>query len=154
MTPYRTFEHDTYNERSAALLRSVGIVVVLLSVGGLALALRNWVGLLFSVAGLAACAGWVALVGRSRRRARGTVSLRLEPDALRLADGATTIELPWSDVSDVAVDEDRLDVRITRRDGDPLRIEPMFRGASVYDLADAICAAWRASTSATDRSGR
>ncbi|UJR80551.1 hypothetical protein [Sandaracinus amylolyticus] len=154
MSPYRTFEHDTYNEGSVALLRSVAIVVVLLSIGGLALGLRNWVGLLFSIVGLAACAAWVALVGRSRRRARGNVSLRLEPDALRFVDGATTIELPWSEITAVEVDEDRLDVRVARHDADPLRIEPMFRGASVYDLADAISAAWRASASATDHSGR
>lgn len=154
MTPYRTFEHDVANEASTTALRTVAVVVTLGAIVALAFTLPNWVGLFFAVLGVAAAAGWTAMIARARRRVAGAVTLRLTPDGLHYLDGVSTLDLPWSEIDAVDVDEDRLDVRIARRGAAPLRIEPMFRGASVYQLADAIRDAWRASLPAPDRSGR
>ena len=153
-SPFRTFEHDAKNEAAVALVRAVAIVGTLVSIGGLAFALPTWVGAVFTLMGLAAVAGWTVMVLRARARVRSRVSLELAPERLRYEDGAHSSEVSWTEVESVSVDEDRLDVLVERRGAEPLRIEPIFRGASVYELADAIRTAWRASAAPAARSSR
>lgn len=141
-SPFRTFEHDARNEAAVVLVRAVAIVGTLVSIGGLALALPTWVGGVFALLGLAAIAGWTVMVLRGRARVRSRVSLDLAPERLRYEDGSRVSEVAWEDVESVAVDEDRLDVVVERRGAEPLRVEPFFKGASVYELADAIRMAW------------
>lgn len=145
-SPYRTFEHDARNEAAVVLVRAVAIAGTLVSIGGLAFALPTWVGGIFALMGLAAVAAWSVMVRRGRARARARVALELAPEQLRYEDGSAASEVAWSEVEAISVDEDRLDILVERRGGEPLRIEPLFRGASVYELADAIRMAWRASS--------
>lgn len=153
-SPFRTFEHDVQNEAAVVLVRAVAIAGTLVSIGGLAFALPNWVGGVFAALGLAAVAGWTVMVVRGRARTRSRVALDLAPEHLRYEDGTRTSEIAWSEVEAISVDEDRLDVLVERRGAEPLRIEPLFRGASVYELADAIRTAWRASSPPAVRSSR
>lgn len=139
----QVFRHDTRAERSVGTLRLIAAVAVagatiwaaFLQPGGLC-----WLGI---VASWLAVIGWIVAWRASRRRAASTGAhyLALREAGLALAEGGPEIVIPWSEVTSVDVDEEKLVVRIARRDAAPLPIEPRYQGASVYTLRDAIDAA-------------
>lgn len=144
--PFRSFEHDVASERGVMWLRGVAALWTLVCVVWLGIVLRTWVGLAFGLVGTVIALLWAAMIARARRRVRGgTVALRLTPEALSYDDGARTIEIAWRDVRGVDVDEERIAVRIERAEGEAELVEPLFRGVGVYELAEAVRAAWRAS---------
>jgi hypothetical protein len=98
---------------------------------------------------LAVALYWTFAFAKALRRAKIRVALRLDEEGLHLEEGERRTDVPWGVVDAVEVDEDRLVVRVVRRGDDPLVVEPIWRGTSVYALADAVRAARDAA-----RSGR
>lgn len=143
-SPFRTFEEDVGGGRAIASLRLLGAVVVL--AGGAWLVVSTptpFAGGMALLALLVALA-WIGGYVRSRRRT-ATLVLSLTPEALEVTLGDRVDRAAWADVAAVVVDEDRLVVKIERRSGEPLVLDPLWRGLGVYDLEAAIRAAWVAS---------
>lgn len=140
MSTPRRYEHDANAEREALRLRGAAGLLALIS-GAWLLLMPDLVARLFGIAGCAFGLIWLA---RWRRGAAppSVTYLEVRDDALVRCEGAITDVVPWSDVNEIDVDEDRLLVRIERREGAPLRIEPRY-GLGLYALADELRVAWR-----------
>lgn len=151
-SPFRTFEHDLANDHSVMILRGVAALWTIGCVVWLGFVLKNWVGLLMGLLGTLFSLVWAAMIAKARKRNKQHVALRLTPDALVYEDGGRGSEIAWADVRAVEVDEERLVVQVDRSEGEPVLLESMFRGVGVYDIADAVRAAWLAAVPA--RSGR
>jgi hypothetical protein len=133
---------DVRNERAIAWLRIAGAVVVaggviwLLSLG------PGLIGITLSVLGGLAALGWLLVGLRGRKRAAeqaGAYYLEVSDEGFVLADGPRVERVSWGDVRSVAVDEDRLVVRVERTGEKPgVVVEPRYRGQSVYALAEAL----------------
>lgn len=136
------YELDVRAEREAALLRGAAAVLVLVA-GTWLFALPYSVPRLFAAAGFVFAVLWLVRAARIGRRIRHSAEhyLELGHDALRLRDGAQLHELPYREIGSVSVDEDRLVLRIARRQGAVLEIEPRYRGVGLHALCDAIRAA-------------
>jgi hypothetical protein len=119
-------------DRDEARLRIVAAVVSSLGAGLYALARPGPLAITVSLATVAASFAWAARVRRSVERATQETLLVLAPTGVTLAPNA---ELLWASVRGVEVDEDRLVVLVHRHDAEPLVIEPVYDGMSVYDLA-------------------
>lgn len=131
---------DLRPERMDARLRLVGAGVVLLSAIWL-LSGGEQVGTplrLAAIAGIAIAIFWVIAWRRTRR-----LSDELRNSALTLdTDGFTLKSLgerqfyPWSDVCEVEVDEEKLQVRVDLHGRPSLWLDARFGGLGLYDLAD------------------
>jgi hypothetical protein len=136
------YELDVRNERAIAWLRIVGSVVVaggviwLLSLG------PGLIGVVLGAVGGLASLGWLLVGLRGRKRANehaGAHYLEVSDEGFVLAEGAKVQRVRWSEVKSVAVDEDRLVVRVERKGAEPgVVVEPRYRGQSVYALAEAL----------------
>lgn len=138
--PFRTLPLDRSSERADAALRLTAAVVVL--GGGVWLALvaqdpKLWV---CSGAALLASAAWLAMGLRARRRIRDAERHRLDlrPEALHLLEGRVERRVRWADVRQIEVDEERVVVRVSLADGEPVILEPRFGGLGVHDLEAAV----------------
>lgn len=136
------YELDVRAEREAALLRAVGAVVALIA-GIWLFALPYSVPRGFAVVGFVFAVLWLVRAARIVRRTGVPAEhyLELGRDALRLREGEQLHELPWAEIASVSIDEDRLVLRIARRQGGFLEIEPRYRGVALHALGDAIRAA-------------
>ncbi len=128
-------------------LRGIAALWTLFCVGWLGFVMKNAVGLGLGLLGTLVAVVWMAMIAKARKRARTHVALCLTPESLAYRDGASSFELAWTDVHSIEIDENQLVVLIFRSSGDPVRIEPLFRGVGVYDLADAVRAAWTEASS-------
>ncbi len=132
---------DVRAERADASLRLAGAVVCglgALTIAALEPTLVGWVVVL--VASLASV-GWAASYAGARRRTSVPIryTLTLGADALALCEAGRVETLRWEAVRAVDVDEDRLVVRVHRREGGaPLVLEPRYEGVSVYALAELV----------------
>lgn len=129
-----------YLRLGAALVTTLGSVWLLV-----VLPHRWWLALI----GLAASAFWVRrafAVLRLPRSARTELDLGEVALTIRLPsrDGVSERIVPWAHVRSVEVDEDFLVVRVAVSEGEPLVLEPVFPGVSVYALRDAVHTAWEA----------
>jgi hypothetical protein len=136
------FELDTSAVRAVGRLRLAAAIVVLIGsiwIVAMGPGLLGWT--MVAVAWLSATF-WIVAFRRSRREAAGPARhyLDLGDDGLRLAEGGEPRFVPWSEVTRVDVDEERLMVVVERQGAEPLRIEPVYRGAGVHDLAEALSA--------------
>lgn len=134
------FELDVQAVRAVGRLRLFGAVLVLAM--GMALVWNGagTIGWVIVATSWLIGFGWIAAYAISRRRAREADAHYLELDArgLTMARGADPVHLAWSDVDGVEVDEDRLVVWVSRRKGERLRIDPVWRGVSLEQLGDAL----------------
>jgi hypothetical protein len=131
-------------------LRGVAAFWTIFCVIWLGFVLKNAVGLGFGLLGTLVAVVWAVMIAKAKKRARGHVALCLTRERLIYRDGIDTFEIAWTDVHSIEVDEELLVVLILRSSGSPVRVEPLFRGMGVYDLADAVRAAWlEASTQIT-----
>lgn len=146
----RRFELDVHAERSTGLLRLGGAALVGACAVWIALSDPSALGWVAALVAALASVGWVVSWRRGRKRARraGEWYLELGPEALVLAEGGDRLQVPWSEVERVLVDEDRLVVRLERAGQAPLDIQPRYRGVGLEELGAAIHAAHR------DASGR
>jgi len=134
---------DLRAERAIARLRVSAALIVALSSGWL-VALPYLLPRLFALAGFAFALLWLVRAARMRRQIRSATDhyLELDRDALRLREGERTERVPWSEVESISVDEDRLLLRVARRQGRILEIEPRYGGVGLYELFEAVRRAW------------
>lgn len=118
-----------------ARLRIAAAVVSSLAAGLFALTRPGPLSIAVSVSVVAAGFAWAGRARRSAERARHEVLLVLAPTGLTLAPAA---EIPWSATTGVEVDEDRLVVLVHRDGAEPIVLEPVYDGISVYDLAQRV----------------
>lgn len=143
--PRRRFELDVAAERSTGNLRLVGAALVAACAVWIALSDPSALGWVATAVAALASVGWLVSWLRGRRRSRRAEDwyLELGDDALTLAEGAERLQVPWTDVKEVQVDEDRLIVRLDRNDGKPVEIQPRYRDTGLYELGEAIQRAHR-----------
>lgn len=139
---FRRLEHNLASDRSVSWLRGAAALWTLLCVLWLGVVLRTPVGLGFGLLGTLIALAWAAMIAKTRRRTREDVALCLTPEKFVYQDGLHSIEQPWTNVNAIEVDEEQLNVIVTCRAGEPVRIEPLFEAMGVYELADALRAAW------------
>lgn len=132
--PYATLRAGRA-DADEARLRIVAAVLSSLGAGLYALARPGPFSIVVSVTVIAAGVAWAARARRTAERATLDTLLVLAPSGLTLAPGP---EIPWSVTTGVEVDEDRLVVVVHRSDGDPVILEPVYDGISVYDLAQRV----------------
>ena len=133
------FELDVQAIRAVGRLRLVGAILVFAM--GLALVWRGAgsIGWIIVVTSWLVGFGWVAAYALSRRRTDSEAHyLLLDSTGVTMARGADPVRLPWGEVEDIEVDEDRLVVWVSRRTGERLRIDPVWRGVSLEQLGDAL----------------
>ena len=135
---------DAVAERANDRLRLVAAAIAALA-GVWLLALPYAVPRMLAIAALVFASLWTARSLRRRADAADPAEhyLELSPAALSLRAGSLIDRVPWPEVAGVAVDEDRLLLRVVRRHGPPLEIEPRYRGLGLHALYDAVAAAWR-----------
>lgn len=145
---YRVIPLDPSTVRDAAVLRLIGAAICVAMAIWLGVLRPSWRIGIWAVAGLAVAAFWVRRFGKSRRTLRRAdrCFVALEPERLRVGRGGEdTLEIGWDEVTGVDVDEERLEVRVTRDGADPVYIEPVYGGLGVYELAEAVQRAHEAS---------
>jgi hypothetical protein len=110
------------------------------------------IGWVVALVGLGAAVGWAVAFARSLRRtaARDQAFLEVRQRGLVLADGPHRHQIPWTDVKEVEVDEDRLVVRISKGTEPPVIVEPRYRRVGVYDLCETIRRGWLGASGSTD----
>ena len=130
------FEASPSDQRALAYLRAVcavlagvGAVVVLLGRVSVPVFLIALLGLLISLA-------WLGQARRLRRAAAHSVptALVVYRAGFLLMDARRNDWLAFSDVERFEVDEERVDVLVTKRDASTLRIEPQYTGVDIYEL--------------------
>ena len=136
-------ELDTASERAGALLR-IGAALLVAVAATWLLALPFGVPRAFAVAGLVFAILWIARGLRATAQTRNPAEhyLELTEAALCLRAGPVSERVPWLDIAGLSLDEDRLLLRVLRRQGPPLEIEPRYRGLGLHALYEAIAAAW------------
>ncbi|MDB4991268.1 MAG: hypothetical protein JWN04_6446 [Myxococcaceae bacterium] len=140
------FEVSSSDQRALAYLR--GICAVLALVGALSMLLGKLPVALFMVALLALLlsVAWLAQARRLVRAARDEKrpALVAHTHGLLIEDAARNDWLPWTDVARIEVDEERLDIVVTKRDAQTLRIEPRYEGVDLYELVRTLNRVWLA----------
>jgi hypothetical protein len=130
------FEASPSDQRALAYLRTVcavlagsGALVVLLGKVSVPVFLIALLGLLISLA-------WLG----QARRLRGAAA-HSEPTALVVYRAGFALLaprrndwIPFADVERIEVDEERVDVLVTKRDASTLRVEPQYTGVDIYEL--------------------
>jgi hypothetical protein len=135
------FEVDAGDQRAFARLRAA--VAVLSFFSAAALLFSRVPVAIFGVAlvGLLVPLAWLRQARSARRRAArpSQHSLALYEKGLLVEDGALRSVLRWSEVTDIAIDEERLDIVLKRKDGEALRIEPRYAGVAIDELMRRLC---------------
>lgn len=134
MSPFRTFTVGDV-DKDEARLRVAAIGVTSLGAGLFALAHPGPLAITVSLAAIAAGIAWARRANAAGSRAASRTQLVLAPTGLTLTPQP---ELPWAEIASVEVDEDRLVVLVRRTTGEPLVLEPVYDGVSVYELAQAV----------------
>ena len=134
------FELDTGAERAVARLRLAGAAVVAVCVVLMALAEPSALGWVFAILLAALALGWTAAGWRGLRRAKSPEGWFLEagPERLTLAERGQRLDIPWSQIVRIEVDEDRLVVAVHRHTGDPVTLTPRYRGVGLHELGEAL----------------
>lgn len=130
-SPFRTLRAGRA-DLDEARLRILAAMVCSLGAGLYALARPGPFAIVVSLTVIAAGVAWARRANRSAARASLDVLLELAPTGFTLAPSP---EVAWTLVTGVEVDEDRLVVLVHRSGGEPVVIEPLYDGISVYDLA-------------------
>ncbi len=133
----KRLELDAAAERSVGQLRLFGAMLIVAMSAVLVAQGVGPVGWVLIVSAWLIAAAWVMAFLRSRRRLREADAhyLELGSDALRMVRGSARIEVSWADVVEVEVDEERLVVWVCLRSGPPVKVEPVWRGVGLHELA-------------------
>jgi hypothetical protein len=134
-----------YLRATCAVLASAGSVAVLLGDVPIPVFLIALLGLLISLA-------WLGQARRSWRAAAATERPRLVVYAtgFSLSDANGNDWVAFSDVNQIEVDEERVDIRVTKRDASTLRIEPRYTGVDIYQLVHTLDKARASAQSAAE----
>lgn len=146
--PFRVLPIDDRVSEIAGL-RLAAAVLCLIGVVWLAVSHPPWWALALVPLGLFVSLFWFrrfrAAKG-SRGGVRGHIDLR--PEALHLVTREGTEILAWTQIAGIEADEDRVAVRIDRREGAaPVWVEPTYGGLGLHELEEVIRAAREASPS-------
>ena len=144
------FEVSAGDQRALAYLRGI---CGLLALGGAGAMLLGRLSVtLFMVALLAVLLSlaWLAQARRLSQAARAAVrpALTVHTLGLRLEEPNRNEWLAWTDVTRIEVDEERLDVIVTRRDETTLRLEPRYQGVDLHQLVRTLTEAWQSAPKA------
>jgi hypothetical protein len=114
---------------ATALIVAVASTLVLLGDVPVPVFLAAALGLLMSLI-------WLAQARRASRRAENASSFHLSvfSKGFLLAEGAHQTWVSWQDVAAVEVDEEHLEVVVSRRQAPPLRLEPRYPGVEIHAL--------------------
>jgi hypothetical protein len=133
------------DQRSVARVRlvsagvsAVGAVLLLLSDLPIAVFLAALLALMMSLV-------WFGQARTAQRLAQSVERYHLSVyrDGFLLSEGKDVQCVRFRDVREIAVDEERLDIVVTRTEKEPLRIEPRYPGVEIHALVDTLLHAWR-----------
>lgn len=144
----RRFELDATAERGIAWLRLAGAALVLACAIWMMVSDPTPLAWVFIVLMVLLSLGWTAAGLRGRRRAgRGSDwFLDVSDEGLTLAEPGKRLDVSWSDVTAVEIDEDRLLVLVRTRTGAELPVQPRYRGVGLHELGAALEDAHRRAT--------
>jgi hypothetical protein len=142
-SPFRTF-HAGRSDRDEARLRSTAAIVTALGAGLYAIARPGGLAIVVSLAALAAGVAWRRRANAAFDRVARNASLILDANGVELRVGDDARRTAWSEIARVELDEDLLVVRLILDGQEDVVIEPIYEGASLQDLADAVAAARKA----------
>ncbi len=123
---------------TSAVLAGAASVAVLLGKVPVAVFLVGALGLAVSLA-------WFVQARRSAQRARGPQAtfLAVHANGLGWSDPPKPpLWVAWSSVSELEVDEERLDIRVLLKAASPLHIEPRYQGVESHELVRTLRNAW------------
>lgn len=140
VTMAERFTMDVAAERAIAGLRLVGAATIVGASGWIAVTRPGLVVAGVAAFGLLIAVFWVVSWKRADKRLRDSQRwfLELGDDELVLSEGERVVRAPWPSVRSVEVDEERLVIVVTRAGGEPVVIEPRYRGVSIEALASAV----------------
>ncbi|MCA9602038.1 MAG: hypothetical protein R3A78_01480 [Polyangiales bacterium] len=149
-SPFGRLALDRHAELGPAALRTVGAVAVTAGSAWLAVAVGSSLAWVVAGIGFLASLAWVGMARVARRRvaSASAFALTLDPGGLTLAEPGKELQVRWTDVEDIAINEERLTVVVTHDGGHLLAIEPRFGGLGTHALHDRLL---RARTEATTR---
>ncbi len=129
------FQVDPREQRLLARVRAIAALLAAPAALAMLLGELPWPVFLVAVLALLLSLAWL---GQARRLWRAS---KREPDALfvhaggiELREAGQSTWLAWAEVERVEVDEERLEVVITRHVAPALRIEPRYPGVDIYEL--------------------
>lgn len=130
------FEVDAGEQRTLSRVRGVSALLAFAGAATLLLGELPLPVFLLAVLGLAVSLAWLRQSRKASRAARDAHrdALQVHEGGLFLDESQRTAWVPWREIEDIVVDEERLDVVVIRRGTPPLRIEPRFPGVDIYEL--------------------
>jgi hypothetical protein len=130
------FDVSARDQRSVARVRSAAAVACALCAVWLLLSRVPIPIFLAGLLGLVMSFAWLAQARRAARTgaSAGAHHLSIHRDGLAVAEQNKLTRVRFADVSDIAVDEERLDVAVTLKDRRCIRIEPRYPGVEIHDL--------------------
>jgi hypothetical protein len=139
------FEVNARAERALARLRTTTAIVTLLAALGVLLSNVPVTAFIMAIVAALVSVFWLRQARAARKRAAEAPQYFLEVYAkgVRVGEGSQRVWLPWSEVCDIEVDEERLDIVLKKHEGAPLRVEPRYPGIAIHDLMDTLRNAWR-----------
>jgi hypothetical protein len=135
-----------YLRATCAVLASFGAVAVLLGDVPIPVFLVALLGLLISLA-------WLGQARRSWRAAAASErpQLVVYETGFSVSDTGRNDWLAFSDVKQFEVDEERVDILVTKRDASTLRVEPRYTGVDIYQLVHTLDKARASAQSAAEQ---
>jgi len=130
------FEVSQRDQRALAYVRTGAALLAILGAGVMFLGTMTVPVFLIALLGLLISVAWLRQAGRLRRSAAAPVpgSLTVYRDGYAVREHDRNEFVGWSDVEKIDVDEERLDIVVTKRDASTLRIEPRYAGVDLYEL--------------------
>jgi hypothetical protein len=140
------YEVSSSDQRALAYLRGICAVLALLGAGVMLLGKLPLPLFLVALLAVLISVAWLAQARRLVRAARVAERPALVAHArgLLLDEAGRNEWLAWADVVQIEVDEERLELVLTRRVGEPLRIEPRYQGVDLYQLVRTLTEVWHA----------
>jgi hypothetical protein len=138
------FEVDPRDERMFARVRAGAAFLAAAGSGLLLLGDLPVPVFMVGLLGLFVSLVWLRQARRAAHRVThaGNHFLAVHRDGLLLAEGERRVAVLWTQVQAVEVDEERLDVVVTRHDAPPLHIEPRY-GVEIHQLVRTLRNAWQ-----------
>ena len=142
--PFRDLPLDERAIGEIARLRLGAAIVCLLAALWLVLRSPPWWAWIAVAGAFAFGILWIRRWAAARTQIARTGALELREDGFRVvvADRAEAVD--WDDVVAVEADEERVALRVSLIDGEPLFVEPIYNGLGLYELEEAFLSAHRA----------
>jgi len=138
------FEIDPGDERAVARLRLLAAGLAALSAIAMLLSSLPFVMLLLAVLALLVALGWFSRAKSLAARAKNPEEhfLALHTRGFISAEGQKRMWVSWTEVTHIEVDEERLEIVVTREAEEPVRLEPRFPDLEIHELVRRLRNAW------------